>query len=508
MCDIEISKVTGNGLGLDSLTVIGNVQRCDPGLDREPLVIVQITCPLESVAFFGPELPFQGVVVDATSLFVGSNGDFFAEFDHVGDCRCGGQLLVSAHCTQDPACRAELLVDDLDCVACPRDLEFGDDATGVTPECESGATALVNLSMRFDDKGQPTMSFRIEPGHPDGEVVSEAVVLNPDGTRTVTAQIRYPTLSFPKPYVVAIDAAGDFFGCPPWPIEVGQIPACCPAAGITAEVDGCMVVANAEPVSVPHGCQYVWNFDASDTNDIQLEQSDQSQRVHHYDGPGTYLISVRVTCGSCNGEEATLEVEIDTECEESPKCQFARYVGAIAAALSLFALAMITCLPALWPALVAAAALFAITSAVIFYFYRKRCKARPCNQGLLSTAQAFLMAGFALVIYSSCCQTVLAAGFAMIFTGLGLLYLWRGRCGKTWCQYAAIAVGIVGGVLTIMGIVQSVPVVGDWFDQEWFGEVAGCLSTKALGWVSLVLGISTIGGSVCSAYDESDSTFI
>jgi hypothetical protein len=138
------------------------VQRCDPGADEE--FTVQITCPTLTAVYFAPNEPIQGMTIQASSIFIGSNGDFFATFDDVGDCQCGGQMLVTAQCKERnrEKCRAELLVDELECVECPEETPFDDDVVGLQPTCvESEAMVDVTLTRRFTNTTSNDLRFEI-----------------------------------------------------------------------------------------------------------------------------------------------------------------------------------------------------------------------------------------------------------------------------------------------------------------------------------------------------------
>lgn len=507
MCEIQIFKVTGIGPGPSSITVLGNVQRCDSGIEGEPPLVVQITCPIDTATFFGPSEPFQGTVFDATSVFIAANGDFFATFETVGDCRCGGPLLASAHCAAEPDCRDEMPVEELECTGCPEEVQ-GIDDVDASPECEEGATAIVALSRTFfNPTDQTTFLMRIVPGHPDGEIVSVTEEqINPGQTRTVTAVVRYPTRSTPQPYVVALDTQENPTGCPPWFFTPKRMPDCCPDAEITnVEIDGCMVVVNVDPVAVPDGCDYFWNFDA-DREDSPWFSGPHSQRAHQYDDNGEYKIRVEVRCGRCSGEADERVVEI-TDCEgkETPRCQAIRLFAAVAAALGIFAAAMAICLPQIAPLLLGIAALFGIASALLFWWHSgKTCKSRTCRPKTLALAQASLMAGFALIQFSSpeCCPSLLGIGLATVGFGLALLNYWRGKCHKTWCQYMAKFMGVLAGYGMVFGILKSAIMLDE------LADLAPCYNDEVTGYIFLFLSAAGVIGGICFASDEEDSEFV
>jgi len=494
MCEISINKVGGNGPQLESITVIGNVQGCDPRLEGEPALIVQITCPTGTVAFFGPDLPFQGIVIDPSSVFIGSNGDFFATFNSLGDCRCGGQMLVTAECATEEDCRAELLVESLRCIECPEETDFGDnfDATAPPqPECvDAEATAEVTLRKFFTNNTPNDLLFEIEPGHPDAIIVSggsQTIKKSFDGQ--VSAVVQYPSGSSPQPYVtVKLAVTGELLGCPPWPIALGQIPDCCPDVRITnVEPDGCQVVVNVEPDNLPRGCKYRWNFDAKIVEDDECfgtwMDGSFSQQVHPYDKNGEYKICAAVQCGSCTSEPAFTTVNI-TECkgEDSKQCSRLRWAATLAAAFAILAGLLAQCVPPkVAVALYIAAAALAVTAVVtgLLYRFREKCKSKPCRIWALTTARTLLIAGFAAIALSGCCMEMIGAGLPLIGGGMALLAYWRDKCG-TWCDLLEEFAGAGGLAATAVAIAALIP------------QLSGCIDWTATGIVGV---IHTINGA-------------
>jgi len=507
MCEIQITRVTGIGQGLDAITVFGRVELCEPGVESESPLVVQIICPIESVALFGPGEPFAGTVFDASAVFIAGNGDFYATFNQIGDCRCGGQMLASAHCAAEPDCRDEMLVEVLECTGCPVEDEGIDDVGGRPPECDEGATALVTLGKTFTNAtDSSTFLMRFMPNHPDAEIVSiTEEQINAGQTRTVTAVVRYPTRSTPQPYFLALDTQENPTGCPPYLFNPRTMPDCCPDVQIVSkEVDGCRVTINVEPVNVPDGCEYRWNFYAEDPSSPDVPGS--SQFTHIYEDNGDHEIEVFVTCGRCNGESAFDSVVI-TECEgeETNWCRGIRLLAAIAAALSIFAAALAICLPMIAPLLLGIAAVLGIASGLLFWWHSgERCKSRTCRPKTLSIAQATIMAGFAMIQFSSpdCCPELLGFGLAAVGGGLALLNYWRTKCHKTWCQYFAKLVAVLAGYAMIFGILKSA------LQLDAFSELVPCYNDDVTGYIFFVLGTTGLIGIFCEDKDEGIGEFV
>jgi hypothetical protein len=220
MCTITITNVFGLEAGLIGIRVSGTVADCTPDA-KGVRVIVRVSCQLN-----GPfvELPAQ----------VAPNGHWEVLFPNPpAGCTCTGKVFVRARCATDPLCNA-VISPGMRCSACPKVELFSGDDTGPGPievVCNPDGTASVRMAVEVTNSTPALITAIIRPG-PGGilETVPgdhpSQTIFPGGGPFLLTGTCRYMTPGDPAPFVEILDFNFQPFGCPPFPIPVGHLPAC------------------------------------------------------------------------------------------------------------------------------------------------------------------------------------------------------------------------------------------------------------------------------------------
>lgn len=170
-------------------------------------------------------------------------------------------------------------------------------------------------------------------------------------------------------------------------------------------------------------CDFIWNFGDGSPN-----VTDNNPTVtHEYPVNDTYNVGVTMVCGDCIYPLSVESAEItdcvsdddDDDGDSNPWfCGALRAVVGVAAAIAVFALVMIICVPAAWLPLLITAGIAAVVSIVAGILVAIFCPNLPCNYALLTTAQATIAGGSALIVFSACCLWVLFAGIGTVIAGI------------------------------------------------------------------------------------------
>jgi hypothetical protein len=322
MCEIEITHVTGMDTPLSSIVVLGSVERCQPTLEGESIK-VQLSCPSETVAARDPAGEFQGIFVDANEIVFVDRTNWYALFSRtsISDCRCNGQVFVKAECLSDPDCEATFEVEALQCVECPD--VFLEEDIFTRKECNADGTATATFSRTVENNTANDVIVEFFPGHPEAELDppnqdTSFTVVRTD-SRFLTVSFKYPTLSSPTPYIVIRDIQGNILGCPPVPIDIGSMPACCQDIMIDdIDTEDCRVTITMDPILLPEGCEYRWEWGDGtvDSSDIINDDFREGKRNHFYEKKKVhdpYTIRVSAVCGEEDPciTRATTEVELE-----------------------------------------------------------------------------------------------------------------------------------------------------------------------------------------------------
>lgn len=481
MCEIEITSVIGQDELGNDIGVVGTVSDCpEEGIEGSN-VSVRLECAGNSA------------VRDAD---VFTDGRWHAKFSNIG-CRCGEEVTAIATCTTVEGCEDELVIEELSCIDCSG---TGDDDVTLPPfrvgdehECLITGNAAVPIKIDFTNTLSQFVHINVQCG---ADAVSGGAGIGvPSGasvTETITCEYETPT----TPQLVVIwllDINFEPIGCPPITLTVPPIEECpCqidekPEIGV--EVDGC--TATFTRTEFPEeDCELTWDFDDGDS----ITESDESF-THEFPENDTYNVAVSMVCGDCVYPIPVEPVEI-TDCEEDNGgvvvddggdddedggegfwCGVVRVALAVASAMAILTGLLAICIPAAAPALLLAAAGFAIAAAVLAIIYTIFCPDKPCGVTLLTAAQASLGAGVAAIVLSGCCPWVLWAGIILVLIGLGGLLLWKSQCDQSYCAVAKEITKVIGGiVLPIIGVVGLIP------------GVAGCISPIASAIVSGIFG--------------------
>lgn len=486
MCEIKITQISGVNPNLQSIVVQGTIEGCPPPFEG-PRLIVRIICKNDVVALAaGGDIPV-GDISEASDVFFGDDGTWVATFNNFSSCRCGGEITATAHCFTNSDCKDTLTVDDLQCIECPGIFISDEDVSLVpVPTCNQDGTATVTVT-RFVQNNTPNpVLIRIHAGHPDGEILDgETHPFNPQTSGIISMTFRYPTLSNPQPYAEMFQFNAEPTGCAPVEIEVPTMPSCCPDIEISEiTIDDCFVVVKIDPINIPEGCTYIWDFDADNPNSTQ-EFGDVGQRNHTYSEPGTYRIVVRVQCGTClNSDEEIITID-KCKGKESKGCSVLRLVTAVAAAMTMLALLLATCIPGAVVPLLIAAAVFAVAGIVTGLIYFFSCDDKPCSYEILISAQATLGAGVSAMILSDCCLSVFLGAIGLITAGIALFSLWQNKCLLSFCTVAKEITKVIGGVvLPVLAVIVIIPAVNLCFSGIAMSIISGIFGLIAIYAVS------------------------
>ncbi|MAU01145.1 MAG: hypothetical protein CL608_28715 [Anaerolineaceae bacterium] len=488
MCDIQIIQVIGNNPDLSSITVYGTIEDCFANVEGQRLH-VQVGCTPETIIGFNPQDEFLGTFVDADELFIDLDGNWYAVFNNPEICRCGRQIVVKVSCETNEDCVATLVVDSLPCVECPDIFNLSDVGDDVVPSpvptCNPDGTATVTLTRQVENDTSMAVLFQIIPGHPDGVIeAGGTAAFSPGESGSVSATIRYPTLSTPQPYIVILDTAGEPLGCPPVPIEVAQMPSCCPDIEINSiEIRECLVIVKIEPTSLPEGCTFIWDFDA-DNPDSQQEYGDIGQRNHTYAQPGDYRIVVRVSCGECLNEAET-EIEIracqsDDDCSWwDPRCwdwcAILRVMLIVSMAAASFLWFVVACAPG-GAALVKVAIAASAAAVVLVGVWWALC-GDQCDWLLISWQVPLIIGIVALFLAPCSCTWLLWAGLGLVLLAMVDFFLWLDKCEPSRCKIVQelLFVFATGAVTALTSVANYAPCGNDTL-ADWVAYTAAALA--------------------------------
>lgn len=469
MCEIQITKVAGINPSLTSINVVGTVERCSSNIEGQRL-IVKIACPPEIAAFGGDPGILIGPFVEATDIFFGDDGLWFATFENFSSCRCRGQISVIAQCASDEGCEATLTIDNLDCVECPdiRDNKGSDDVSPKPiPRCNPDGTATVTLRKFVENNTQTPLLVQIFPGHPDAALdppnSPNTASVFPGEIKEVTATYRYPTLSSPQPYLVIQDLQSNLLGCPAFPIDLDPLPSCCPEIEIeSVRVEECLVIVRVVPTTIPEGCTYIWDWGDGSPQEF----SSIGQRNHTYEkkeSAQSYTVTVRVSCGN-GGCVTSAEEQVRLEACESEDCGWLGWkcwdwclIGRTALFLLLATAGilwmLVACFPAASPLVVAAVAASA-AAAVVLAIWQWTCGNR-CDW-LVILWQFFLVLGIAALYLMGCCP-VLLWFFIGSFVLAGIFFeIWRRKCQPARCDIYEAMLWVFGtAIVAVFAIIDQ-----------------------------------------------------
>ena len=310
-CNIQIDKVVGVGAE-PSISVIGTIEDCATDVDGGT-VIVRLSCGSAD----------NQVAIKNTEVH--PSGLWYATFDGVGDqCRCGGEVFVTAECATDSSCSASF-AGEIDCIeVCPPIFLPGDDAGSqfVTSECNPDGTANVTITLEFANTTSTLIFLRLIPGPEATEVHNPFTgFLSGASSTVVDFLFQYPTPSTPSPILVVLAKPdGELIGCPPFEIDIPPLETCrqdCPLINaIEVEIGECEKdpdvgyekrrVTFSPTVTGPTPTAHVWEFGDGES---QLGAGPPNAISHLYEGVPIFKPSLCVV-GPNECEDACLDVPL------------------------------------------------------------------------------------------------------------------------------------------------------------------------------------------------------
>lgn len=309
-CNIKIDSVVGVGNG-PTISVMGTMEDCATGIDGGT-VIVRLSCGSANnrVATINAEVHASGI--------------WYATFDGVeGQCRCGGDVFVTAECATDSSC-SDSFTGKLDCIeVCPPILLPGDDAGSqfVTSKCNPDGTANVTITLEFTNTTSSLKFLRLIPGPDATEVHNPVTGFLGGANDEVDFLFQYPTPSTPSPILVVLtEPNGELTGCPPFEIDIPPLESCrqdCPLiSAIEVEIGDCendpdvgyekRRVTFSPTVTGPTPTAHVWEFGDGES---QLGAGAPNAISHLYEGVPIFKPSLCVV-GPNECEDACLDVPL------------------------------------------------------------------------------------------------------------------------------------------------------------------------------------------------------
>jgi hypothetical protein len=401
--------------------------------------------------------------------------------------RCGGPITFTATCLTsagipDPDCPPARLSLALPCPSdrCPSRVSL---VPTISPDCNSDGTRTVNLDVVVD--ASPTAVVRTRLLFGDGHITPET------GLRHYVAIHRYDVSRGDLMVLPAVRITSPS-GCDDWVFPSITIPRCeatkppeppappprpvCPrieivsAVSVTAIASGCQVLWVADTVPpAAHGL-FTWRFDGG-APEAPRRDLRAVAKVYSTSGAKWVEVFFRPDETACPESRTTGVAEL-VDCERSPGEQidgcFVNRIGMVVAlATSLVALAMALFCPhfaPFRPALytIAAGAFLVFVVLLILWLL---CEPKPCNWGLLLTAQAFYAAGLLLVNLAHCCRPLMWVGVAIALAGIGMMLVWALLCRLSFCRVAielgAITLGLLIPIFAIVFVCGTPGFLGE-----------------------------------------------
>lgn len=268
VCTVTIDSVGGIGPGPASISVLGTIADCE--VFEGGSVRVRLACGSEDNV-----IGEQTVTPDAA-------GAWHASFDNNpdGDCRCDGDVFVTATCVSDPTCSTSV-AQPLVCIECPL-IEPPDDDAGtptIVVECNPDGTADVTITQKVTNVTSSIKNVQMQCG-PDGAHVSGGLSgVLPGQTILMSMTCRYPTPHAPLPVRVTVFTGTppfELLACPPLEIPLPALQPCeaqCPQIlNVAVDIRDCVVdpddgIEKREVVftatvvpAMPMGVNYLWGF--------------------------------------------------------------------------------------------------------------------------------------------------------------------------------------------------------------------------------------------------------
>jgi hypothetical protein len=248
-----------------------------------------------------------------------------------------------------------------------------------------------------------------------------------------------------------------------------------------------------------------WNVDGVTVNDAQ----EVPVTVTPADGVGCVVggamgPSVSVTVDGedgCPDRSAGTLLNICTNLRFNPCCWLWRILILIFAIVTVIGLALALCpqvvvnplIPqtaSLVPAALIAGLIIAgiagaitLVLAIIWYFL---CRPTWCNDWIVLLWQFFVGGGFVFIYFGACPTCgLLPLGIAMMLIGLGLFFIWVGRCNPTLCRIF-FEIGTLGLVQVLVGWLEFFLVVCIW-QWGWLLQLAFVTFLNFVGWIGTVI---------------------
>ncbi len=304
-CSLTITNVQGltNTLGdIEDILVNGTANECQN-------VKVSVNCQNSSIQS-------SGVAI------VDQSGNWSLTLKM--PCRCEEKIVVTVSCEADESCQTEF--------------------TGILKCRPKNSCPLANIVVTTIDQTDDDVS--IDSCNPDGSRtrIFNVNITLPAGVFSVVSYIDYGDLTNSIPYTsTSFSDSHDYSptgpytaqlifvqpeNCPPIPIDVGDIPFCCPIIEeILFNVDGCFEEGSSVQVdffvdiSPSSSGSYAWNF-----NDLSLNPTGSTTgpaNSHNFQNSGNFLVEVTFTpddenCTAVSSSVLVTIPECDPIDEEPP----------------------------------------------------------------------------------------------------------------------------------------------------------------------------------------------
>jgi hypothetical protein len=160
----------------------------------------------------------------------------------------------------------------------------------------------------------------------------------------------------------------------------------------------------------------------------------------------------------CRGSSLTYTVPgCGVPPEEETGCIISRMAVTILLALGLITAMLALCMPMLSGTFLGVAAGLIAAAGLLLILWLIFCPVKPCNWGLLMSAQVTFGVGVGVLHFTACCPTMLFVGLGGLVAGLALFGLWKEICDISWCRLSkemATSALVAGAIL---GYVFAIP---------------------------------------------------